>query len=170
MKKILILSTVLAIASWGFVSCNKQTNTKVVDSQTNNNGSGGSTFNWSGTEPLSAKVNGVPFQAVSATVTSFAGYWSVIGKAADNSSINLSIPAGSLPGQIFSAPTPANVGWQSTTTGPFILLMANPGKMKVVTNNSTTLEGYFWADTKDITGASDSVVIITEGYFKVDKP
>lgn len=172
--KILTLSTILAAAVLSFASCNKQYDTEVSDSQTNgnnnSNGGSGSNFNWSGTPPLSAKVDGVPFLAVDADIIEFAGYYSITGEAADGSSINPSIPVGAVPGLIYSMPSPANLGWQNTSGPGLIVLGAMPGKVKIVTNNSTTLEGYFWAEMKDYTGQKDTVVHITEGYFKVDKP
>ena len=170
--KILTLSAILAAAVLSFASCNKQYDTEVSDSQTNNNGGGsGSNFNWNGTPPLSAKVDGVPFQAVSIDgFMEFAGYYGFIAEAADGSSINPAIPVGAVPGLVYSMPSPANLGWQNSSTGAPIGLQASPGKVKIITNNATTLEGYFWADMKDPSGQRDTVVHITEGYFKVDKP
>lgn len=172
--KILTLSMILAAAVLSFASCNKQYNTEVSDSQTNNNNNNssgsGSNFNWGGTPPLSAKVDGVPFLAVDIDLTEFAGGYYITGEAADGSSINPVVPVGAVPGLIYSMPSPANVSWQNTSGSGSIVLGASPGKVKIVTNNSTTLEGYFWADMKDYTGQKDTVVHITEGYFKIDKP
>lgn len=170
--KILTISTILAAAVLSLASCNKQYDTEVSDSQNNNNNGGGSgsNFNWSGTPPLSAKVDGVPFLAVTTDVTEFAGYYYILGEAADGSSINPAIPLGAVSGLVYSMPSPANLGWQNSSTGAPIGLQASTGKVKIVTNNSTTLEGYFWAEMKDPSGQKDTVVHITEGYFKVDKP
>lgn len=171
--KILTISTMLAVAL-SLASCNKQYDTEISDSQTNNNngggGSGGSGFNWTGVAPLSAKVDGVPFLAVQTDCNEFAGYYYILGEAADGSSINPTVPVGAVPGLIYSMPSPANLGWQNGSTTGSIVLGAKPGKVKIVTNNATTLEGYFWADMKDYTGQKDTIVHITEGYFKVDKP
>jgi hypothetical protein len=155
--KILTFSIILAAAVLSFASCNKQYDTEVSDSQTNNNnngsggGAGGSGFNWTGTAPMSAKVNGVDWTPYGAIVNLGAGYY---------------ISATS--GQVFSSPTPGAVMWIDPIAS--LVLQGSPGKIKVVTNNTTTIEGYFWADLKDSQGLNDTIVRVTEGYFKVDKP
>ncbi len=175
MKKIVSLTTVCMTALMVLAACNKQTDIKTVDSQTNNGGSGGpggsgSGFNWTGTEPFSAKVDGAVFPLEKAPkVVHMLGYYSIMADGTDNTSIGLSIPEGAVPGLVYSMPSPANVSWRSGTT-PTILLGASSGKVKITTNNATTIEGYFSADTKDYTGASAVVVRLTEGYFKVAKP
>ncbi len=172
MKKLFILTSVLALSAWSMESCNKQSDINVVESQTGNGpgggGSGGGSFNWTGTEPVSAKVNGVPWQATSYTFMSFAGYYTISAKADDGSSINPGIPENAQPGQVFSTPTPAGLSY--THQAVSLLLTGNPGKIKVITNNATTLEGYFYGDMRDPQGIKDTVVKITEGYFKITKP
>jgi hypothetical protein len=172
MRKILTLTSFLALSAWCLTSCNKQSDIKVVESQTGNGpgggGSGGGSFNWTGTEPVSAKVNGVPWQATSFTFMSFAGYYTISAKADDGTSINPGIPANALPGQVFSTPSPAALSYTNQSEG--LMLTGNPGKIKVITNDATTLEGYFYGDMRDPQGLKDTVVKITEGYFKVTKP
>jgi hypothetical protein len=170
--KILSITTVAAAALLCFSSCSKQYNTTTSDSQTGNNGGGNqgaNSFNWSGTAPLSAKVNGQPFLATSVDLQDLAGYYYIYGDAGDNWGMTPVVPKSALPGQIFSMPSPANVSYQWEDGSGLHVLGAQPGKVKVITNNATTLEGYFWADTKDVTGLSDTIVRITEGYFKIDK-
>lgn len=173
MKKIISFTSVLAIAASSLVSCNKQTDVKTVDSQTNNGGSGGSGgssgFNWTGAEPFSVKVDGTAFPLDKVKVVLMLGYYSIMVDGTDGTHIGLSIPENAAPGLVYSMPSPANVSWTSATS-PTLLLGASPGKVKITTNNATTLEGYFTADTRDYTGASAVVVRLTEGYFKVNKP
>lgn len=170
--KITTLSTLLAAAILGLASCNKQYNTEVSDSQTGStNNNTNSNFNWSGTAPLSVKANGVFFQATTVNVTEAFGYYYISGHTADgNTSFGPSVPVNAPEGQVYSMPSPANVTWQSNPVSGPMALGAYNGKCKVVTNNATILEGYFWADTKDYSMQRDTVVRLTEGYFKVDKP
>jgi hypothetical protein len=171
--KILTISTILAVAVLSFASCNKQYDTEVSDSQTNNNnngsgGAGGSGFSWTGTAPMSAKINGIPFLANEIYVSEAAGvYYNILGQENDAAILSVSIPFNAKAGQVFSMPTPAA---SSCVLPPNLALISTTGKLKIVTNNSTTIEGYFWADERDPNGLSDTTVHVTEGYFKVDKP
>ena len=174
MKKIFILITASAFAAVSFVSCNKQTDTKIIDSYTNNNGPGspgGGGFNWTGTAPFSAKVNGeaFPFQEVTVFPPAL-GLYGISAKGSNQTVINLTIPEDAQEGKVYSMPYPASGSWQDFNQSPFLLLGPSAGKLKIITMNTTTMEGYFWIDAKDLTGASTTTVKITEGYFKVDKP
>lgn len=164
--KTLCLSLLLAATALCFTACNKQYNDNIIEP--GNSGNNLNSFNWTGTPPLSAKVNGVPFQAVEANLTEFAGYYGFIAKTADGSmSINPSVPVNAIEGQVYSMPSPANVSYQ--TTEPLMVLGAHRGKIKIITNNANILEGYFWADMKDYSGQTGETAQITEGYFKVEK-
>lgn len=169
--KILSFTILIAAVLAGFTSCNKQYDTHVSDSRdsTNTNvngGSGGSSFNWTGTAPFSVKLDGVVLNDPDAV---FGGGTDYIGVIAGDGDIliTISIPAAATPGQIFSMPTPASISY---INGAGEVLGAWPGKVKVVTNDATTLEGYFYADLKDFTGLTGKIIHATEGYFKVTKP
>lgn len=156
----LLAATVLSLAS-----CSKQYDTKVEEGTTN---AGGSGFNWAGTAPMSAKINGTAFLATQMNVSSAAGYYySVVGQQSGGSILAVSVPANAKEGKVYSMPTPAGL---SGVFLPDLALISTTGKLKVITNNSTTLEGYFWSDLKDPNGLKDTIVQVTEGYFKVDKP
>ena len=172
-RKILILTSFLALSAWCLTSCNKQSDIKVVDSQTGNGpsgsgGSGGGVFNWTGTEPMSAKVNGTPWTPYGAVVNVANGFFLVQGQALDGTGLNLMVPTTATNGKVFSAPTPAAIMWIDPIGG--VVLQASSGKVKITTNSATTLEGYFYGDLKDPQGLSPTVLHVTEGYFKVEKP
>lgn len=170
--KIFTLASLMAIASFTFFSCSKQTNTNISDSQTGGNINPLSKFDWEGTAPLSAKVDGRAFLATSVTVHEFFGYYYITGDANDGSSISPGIPVSATEGQVYSFPSPANLNWQNSSSSmeENIVLGAGKGQCKIITNNATVIEGYFWADMKDYTNVRDTTVRITQGYFKVDKP
>jgi hypothetical protein len=117
---------------------------------------------------MSAKVNGVDWTPYGAIVNLGAGYYIIQGQATDGSALNVLVPVSATSGQVFSSPTPGAVMWIDPIAS--LVLQGSPGKIKVVTNNTTTIEGYFWADLKDSQGLNDTIVRVTEGYFKVDKP
>jgi hypothetical protein len=169
--KILTLSTILAAAVLSFASCNKQYDTEVSDSQNNNNGGGSSApvFNWTGTAPLSVKFNGIPFVADDISFTDFTKvgtpFYGVSGHC-DTAKFSLSIPSTVVPGQVYSFPMPVNMTHEDSehkARGAF------KGKMKIITNNATTLEAYFYLDLKDLSGLNGNNISVTEGYFKIEK-
>jgi len=164
--KTLPFSLILAAALLAVASCNKQYDTTVSDSQATGSSNGGGGFNWTGTAPMSAKVNGASFQANEVYFSNAGGYYNIMGQENNAIILGVSVPAGAAEGKVYSAPTPAGV---SGAFPPSLALISSTGKVKVITNSSTILEGYFWADLRDPNGLSDTTVHITEGYFKVDK-
>src|SRR5690554_4334214 len=110
--KILTLSAMLAAAVLSFASCNKQYDTEVSDSQTNNSnnnnngggGAGGSGFNWTGTAPMSAKINGVAFVPTEVTLTKSTGYYTVQGSNDVATYLSVVFPETSIPGKVLSSP------------------------------------------------------------------
>lgn len=171
--RILTFATICTAAVLSLTSCSKQYETKVSDDQTGNGAGGGNSggsFNWTGTAPMSAKANGIPFLATSTNVTAAFGYYYISGVGDDGTSIGVNIPSSATDGQVFSFPTPANISWMGPSSAGTIVLGGVNGKCKLIANTATTLEGVFWADTKDYSLQRDTVVKLTEGYFKVDKP
>ena len=169
--KILTISTILAAAVLSFASCNKQYDTEVSDSQTgnNNNGSNNPVFNWTGTAPLSVKFNGVPFVADEVEFVDFteagAPFYGVNGSN-DTAHFSISIPSTVVAGQVLSFPMPVNMTHED---GGNVIRGAYQGKMKIITNDATTLEAYFYLGLKDYNGLNGNNIQVTEGYFKVTK-
>lgn len=171
--KMFTLPVIIAGSILFFSSCNKQYNETIIGA---NNGStnpvtGNNSFNWAGTPPLSVKINGTAFATDASTVdvSNMLGYYYVIVEDATGNGVVLTIPTNAIEGKEYSMPSPANITYQFANNGA--ALGGTSGKYKIVTNNTTTLEGYFWANTKDYTGQQTSeTVALTEGYFKVAKP
>jgi hypothetical protein len=176
--KILTISAILAATVLSFASCNKQYDTEVSDSQTNNNnssngngsGSNGSGFNWTGAAPMSAKINGVAFVPTEVTLTKNGTYYTVQGSNDEATFLSVVFPETAIPGKVLSSPNPALLGLVTGSSNGTLNLGSMNGKVKIVTNSATTLEGYFYGDMVDFSGLNGVVIPVTEGYFKVDKP
>ncbi|WP_118973979.1 hypothetical protein [Taibaiella koreensis] len=169
--KLSLITTIGVAALLGLASCNKQYDVKVEESQTNGTaGSGGGAgigFNWKGTAPMSAKLNGQPWLATQMTVSNAAGlYYNVLGQT-DDVILSVSIPANAKAGQVFAMPAPSG----TSLVLPVAVTMGTSGSLKVTVNNASTLEGYFFSTVKTVagTGTVDTTIRISEGYFKVNK-
>jgi hypothetical protein len=173
MKKI-ILSALLGVSVLFLASCSKQYNENVVgNGSTSGTGSGGGSstnWNWTGTAPVSLKCDTTSFQgdAGSTTVTTTPYLLTITSQAADHlSSVILAVPVAGLAGHEYSIPMNGSIVFQNLVYLGFI---STSGNVKIITNNSTTIEGYFFASGTDQLGGNGSTVNITQGYFKVAKP
>jgi len=172
-----ILSTFLAAIVAMVSSCTKQSNVDVVGQPGSTSGGGGTTvgsptnWNWTGTAPVSLMCNGVAFQgdAGSTQVAVTQYVVDIQSQSADHlSSVVLMVPAAGLAGHEYAIPANGSIVFQNLT---YLGLTSTTGKVKIITNNSTTIEGYFFASMIDqLGGGSSTPVDITQGYFKVTKP
>lgn len=161
------LATLLSLSA-----CTKQYDVKVEESQVNGiAGSGGGAgvgFNWKGSAPMSAKIDGKPWLAEQITVANAAGlYYNVLGQTGDVI-LSVSIPAGAKAGQVFAMPAPSG----ASLVIPAVVTMGASGSLKVTMNTASMLEGYFYTTVKStpgIPGSPDTTIKVTEGYFKVNK-
>lgn len=169
MKKFTFFALTLGILA--ITSCKKA----VIDMNANNNNSSGSSagngnnnsngsnnnnnFNWTGTAPFSAKINGVAFD----TDPNTSWPYNIVVKStvryrdmADTSSLLLDFPTDAVPGSIYSS--------LMTYTWPNIAYHGS-GKVKIIANSSTEVEGYFYGTVS----GNNTTFQITEGYFKTPK-
>lgn len=166
--KILKLSTLLFVAAIALASCAKQYDV-VVTENTGNSGSGAGNYDWSGTAPLSAVVDGKAFQAITPFYAEASGKILVGGYTENNFSvIRLVLPIGATAGKVYNLiNNPDAQGWyQDINVGNFATFSGS-GKCKVTINNATEIEGYFYFDGHDPNANKDAK--ISKGYFKVAK-
>lgn len=165
MKKIYTLSAAAAIAACSLFSCSKQSDVKVTESEVGGSTSG---FNWSGTAPMSAKLDGQPFQAATAQFAIGGGGMMVCAGHDENTLtlLSFSLPGNATAGKVYTLPYPAAA---TATIAVSSVLVAKSGKIKVVRNDAGILEGYFWAELYNPQNLSEPVVQLSEGYFKVEK-
>jgi len=165
-------------------SCTKQYNEKPIGQNSNGNGNSGGTggtggggpvvndtthWNWTGTAPLSLTYDGTPYLADSVQVTLMpTGYYAITSRSADrNTLVTLVFPGNLAVGQVYATPTTGDIAFQSVSA--FMVTGTTVGRIKMVKNNSTTLEGYFWGNMKNAAGFHDTAIAVRKGYFKVSK-
>lgn len=176
MKKLVLSAALLIGASMAILSCNNGDYDANPD--TNNSGTGvpsnhfpgsgnggGGAFDWSGTDPVSAKIDGKAFQATTASVTPAMGFLAIQASDASFSNVNLSIPENAAGGTTVNFGSNTYVAildgmelYSSSTGGS--------GSIKVLENDATHIKGLFQATVKSMTGKTKT---ITEGYFNVTK-
>lgn len=169
--------TCLAFAAIGLLVISSCTKTVIdMDAQNGNNSSGSSAgtsnnggsstnnkFDWTGTAPFSVKINGANFNTNPDDTHPYNEFPSSVNKStvsysdmADTSSLLLDFPTNAEPGTIYSS--------LMTYTWPNINFHGS-GKVKIITNNATEVEGYFYGTISE----HGNTYQITEGYFKVNK-
>lgn len=188
MKKIL-LAGLVCFASVGFVACsngdydaNPNTNNGNVTNPLNNNGGGNngggnnggnSSFNWSGTDPLSAKTDGEAWVANDASTFDLNGYTIIDGSLENTSndktvmiSIKSSIVEAGKTYSVSATSADVVITYTEYIDGPTLYTAAS-GEVRIDENDATHVKGKFYFTGKDpFTSTSKNV---TEGYFNINK-
>lgn len=188
MKKILYASALVAISMFGMASCmNGDYDANPADratgenplNQGGNNGSGGSNggnnsnFNWNGSDPMSAKVNGSGWQAADAMyVPAMTGFpATIVGTGGDNSAIVVSIPNNPTINTTYSFGNNL-LGSYSTDMNSqnpddrYVSGLGGNGQVMITENDDSHIKGKFYFTGKNSVGGSRTV---NEGYFNVTK-
>jgi hypothetical protein len=190
MKKVLFSTLFAACAAMGLSSCmngDYDANPNGVNSGTNplsqpNTGGSGGTggggggitgnfndaayYSWTGTDPLSVKINGTLHQATGASVLDMGG---IIGITAtgNGKTVSLSLPSGAANGSIhtLSSSSIATVTLQDGST--YYSPTGSGGAIYVMENDNTHIKGKFVANVKVLSGSDNRN--LTEGYFNATK-
>jgi len=132
----------------------------------------GTSWSWTGTAPLSAEIDGVPYQA---TITGPAWGLTLPAFTASNSSdtsfdvLFSTIPTANTVYSYNGSDSSVSVNLlvqSATSTSSFIITPG--GRIKVIAITDTTIEGQFYGTFSDING-SGATHTITHGYFKVPR-
>ena len=137
----------------------------------------GTSWSWTGAAPLSAKIDGVPYQATTTLYSAGIGgddsaFFFFANNASDTTFevIFDKIPTAnavySFDGSDSSASVSFEVGSGTTSIG--YSLQPRTGKIKVIAITDTTIEGQFYGNLVDDKGFTTSHKI-TNGYFKVHR-
>lgn len=139
-----------------------------------------SNYNWTGTAPVSVKVDGVLFTAdlahtgIQESLTGPAGkFYTIVFSNEENENIrklSIQISSDAKAGSYYNMPTgfpPAAISYSDIALSHYWSGVS--GQYKIVTNDATTIEGYFYADVGDPTNFGVVAGRLTEGYFKVAK-
>ena len=183
MKKILIAS-LFAVSAFGLQSCNNgdyDVNPAVTASGTNplnptgggGGGGGGNNFNWTGTDPMSAKIDGTAWQASTGSyLPAVAGFPPIVsGKGPNNSSIIVNVPdnAAANTTQNFNSSYTATYSANTTSGSPndvYSASLGSGGSVLVIENDATHIKGKFTFNGKNPAGTA---ITISEGYFNITK-
>jgi hypothetical protein len=142
----------------------------------NSNGSNSSVkFDWTGTAPISVKLDGVPYECDEANINieEAGGGYTIYFYGNDEGNMKgpvIQIKANATPGSVYNMPNGyAGIGYRDIGQGIYWSCFTS-GHLKIVTNDATTIEGYFYGDLVDATNYTVVKGKLTEGYFKVTKP
>jgi hypothetical protein len=177
MKKFLFASLFAACAAMGLSSCMNgdydADPTNVINGNnplnpTNPTGGGGnpndpSYYSWSGTDPVSAKIDGTAYQATGASAMDISGITLV--QANDGSQmVQVSFPSTTANNTILDC---SSTSTNFFTVGSFTTATGTGAKIYVMENDASHCKGKFFGNVKDISGGGSKDV--TEGWFNVTK-
>lgn len=172
MQKLILLAALLFAIS--FTACNKEPIDKSasinVPNPTNgntNNPNQGSSWNWTGTEPFSVKIDGVDFNTDASSVSVQEVGWSIdiaVSNVAGDIDLELTILENSEINKEYTMPSPCNISYTNHTDN--IIMMARYGVVKILNITATEIEGKFEIELFGQAGGAHQK-LMTEGYFKV---
>lgn len=144
------------------------TNSCSKDKKTTTTGGGGTSWNWTGTEPFSVKLDGVSYTVSAADISIFdiLGYYNINADLTDDLSIALSLQSGVAVGE-YTTPSPNNFTHTNLITGYQGSALNSGGKIKIIQNTATTIEGKFYGTVSS--PLSQETHVIAEGYFNITK-
>lgn len=186
MKRILYASFFTAFAALSLTSCMNgdydadpaSVSTTINPlTQTNTNGSGGgssnTSFTWSGTDPMSCKLDGAGWQAESSRYEAPAPGFpaTVVGYGSDNSVIRVNIPTNATLNTTYSFGNNLTGTYMTsrTTSDPsniYAAAQGGNGQVQVTEEDASHIKGKFYFTAKNTSGASKTV---NEGYFNIQK-
>ncbi len=180
MKKRILAASILFCTAATITSCNNgaydanpdtnfsSTGNPLKDTTQNGGGGGGSNskFDWTGTDPLSAKVNGTAFQATTGSANSSSGFFIISGSQGIDGTISFSIPESTGAGSTFTLTSSNSATYTENFTDVYSSALGGGGAVKVLENDATHIKGLFYFSGKSPSGVTKT---ITEGYFNVTK-
>ena len=187
MKRILYASFFAACAALSLASCmngdydadptNVSTTTNPLNQNQNNGGGGGggsnSNFDWNGSDPMSAKVNGSGWQAASFVYAPAQQGFpaNVVGESGDKSTITIQLPTNPTVNTTYSFGSNLTASYlvEKNSQNPDDLFGAGfggSGQIQITEDDATHIKGKFYFTAKNLAGQSRT---ISEGYFNVTK-
>ena len=180
MKRILLASVFAACASMGLSSCmNGDYDANPKGTNTGQNplnppgGGNNNSFNWSGTAPMSAKVDGTGWNANTGSYLPPGSGLpaSVMALGPNNSAIGVMFPETIAPNTIINFDGTNNGSYtpditSSDPNAKYNASMGSGGSLQILENDASHIKGKFYFNAKNPAGTT---VNITEGYFDVTK-
>jgi len=132
-----------------------------------------SDFSWTGTAPLSLKINGTPYACSCngfLVMQNTGGVFSIITgvtSVANGLDTGFSIAITGFPsaGRIYTTPTQANFDFFIRSVGDFS--SSTGGKVQIISITDTTIEGKFYGNAIDSSTPAHNNISLTDGYFKL---
>jgi hypothetical protein len=124
-------------------------------------------WNWTGTAPLSADIDGVHYQATNGSVASPFG--AIVLTGSDNTDSTVSIIFTGIPEMdvLYDCPSTAKLGFDIKSSTSDDYFAATSGEVKVLSLTGNTIEGMFYGTVKD--SATGVTHTLKNGYFKMSK-
>ncbi len=162
------------------VNNNKNYLDSLLNGDTSGTGTTGTSFNWTGTAPMSAKIEGADFLAE----TNFAG--DILGdiqlggyNTSGDRGISIQFPGSASVDQVFSL----GAGGAASATlregdladpdaRTFGSAAGSGGSLKITRIDADTVEGYFFFNAKEViagSGVGTDTRNVTQGYFKIER-
>jgi len=178
MKKIIFITLIAACAAMGVSSCmngDYDANPAGVATGTNplvpvtpaNNGSNlPSYYSWTGTDPLSAKIDGTGYTATVAVAT-LVGANLQVQASGDGKTFTITFPGSTANGVVLplSSATVTTVSYTEGTDS-YSSSMGTGGGVYIEENDASHVKGKFFANVKSAGGGTKS---ITDGFFNINK-
>lgn len=132
-----------------------------------------SDFSWSGTAPLSFKINGTPyvsscngFLLMQNTGGVFSISTSVVSTANGlDTGFSIAITGYPSAGSIYTTPAQANFDLYIRSVGDFSA--STGGKVQIISITDSTIEGKFHGNAVDSSTPTHNNLSLTDGYFKL---
>lgn len=188
MKKVLFASLFAACAAMGLSSCmngdydaTPNANNSAPNPLANTGGSGGGggtsggggNFNWTGTDPMSAKIDGTSYTATGVTFSSITSgplpYEGITGMI-NGGTLLVGWPVNAAPGTYTSNTTGTaivyNIDENGTNWGYASNIFGGTGQIQIIENDATHVKGRFYGTLKS---SGSGTHTMTEGWFNVTK-
>lgn len=179
MKKFLVATVFAATAAMGLTSCmNGDYDANPVTSNTGGNplnpggGTGGSKFDWSGTAPMSVKLDGNAWGPGNVSyLPSIAGLPAQVFAINNSEEIIIMFPETTAPNTVLTFDN-TNIGSYTSDMNSgdistkYTAAMGSGGAVQILENDASHVKGKFYFNAKNSSGGAKN---ITEGYFDVTK-
>lgn len=179
MKKFLVASLFAASAAMGLSSCmngdydaNPATNNSGGNPLNPGGGSGGSNFDWSGTAPMSVKLDGNAWGPGNVSyMPSVGGLPAQVFAINNSEQLIIAFPETTAPNTVvaFSSSNFASYTTDmnsSDISTKYTASLGSGGAVQILENDASHVKGKFYFNAKNTSGGSKN---ITEGYFDVTK-
>jgi len=182
MKRVLFTTMIAACAAMGISGCmsgDYDANPDGTVSGTNplnppgsgGGGGGGNNFNWSGTDPMSVKIDGtdfLPAAAIFGNTTVGPFNFDYVQGSSGSDQFMVGFPANATPGTYTFNSSGVAASYTTVENGmptAYVTSLGGSGAVQILENDATHVKGKFYGVGKAAGGSKN----FTQGYFNVSK-